>query len=118
MLSVIFKAGNISGVVSVTAEINIAAAEKRYKQGWVDELHTSLDELIPRVREAVNNKEVISFAYVGNVVDLWERLAEEEINVDLGKAVKIAIDKLDGGEYVICENTESGMTFEGNPNNS
>ena len=95
------KAGNISGVVSVTAEINIAAAEKRYKQGWVDELHTSLDELIPRIREAVNNKEVISFAYVGNVVDLWERLAEEELNVDLGSDQTSLHNPWAGGYYPV-----------------
>ena len=78
------KAGNIAGVVSVTAEINPKAAEKRYEQGWVDELHYSLDELIPRIRKAVEAKEVVSLAYVGNVVDLWERLADDGIKVDLG----------------------------------
>ena len=78
------KAGNISGVVSVTAEINIKAAEKRHQQGWVDEMYSSLDSLIPRIRRAVADKEVVSIAYVGNVVDLWERLADEEMQVDLG----------------------------------
>ena len=78
------KAGNIAGVVSVTAEINPLAARKRYDQGWVDELHDSLDELIPRIKKAVEGKEVVSLAYVGNVVDLWERLADEGIPVDLG----------------------------------
>lgn len=95
------KAGNISGVVSVTAEINIAAAEKRYKQGWVDELHSSLDELIPRIKEAVENKEVVSFAYVGNVVDLWERLAEEEMNVDLGSDQTSLHNPWAGGYYPV-----------------
>ncbi|MBQ2107088.1 MAG: urocanate hydratase, partial [Bacteroidales bacterium] len=65
------KAGNIAGVVSVTAEINPKAARKRYEQGWVDELHDDLDELIPRIRKAVESKETVSLAYVGNVVDLW-----------------------------------------------
>ena len=78
------KAGNIAGVVSVTAEINPLAARKRYDQGWVDELHESLDELIPAIRKAVDEKRVVSMAYVGNVVDLWERLAEDNIHVDLG----------------------------------
>ena len=95
------KAGNISGVVSVTAEINIAAAEKRYKQGWVDELHSSLDELIPRIKEAVENKEVVSFAYVGNVVDLWERLAKEEMNVDLGSDQTSLHNPWAGGYYPV-----------------
>ena len=78
------KAGNIAGVVSITAEINPLAARKRYDQGWVDELHTSLDELIPAALKAVEQKRTVSMAYVGNVVDLWERLAEENIRVDLG----------------------------------
>ena len=69
------KAGNISGVVSVVAEINPKAAQKRYEQGWVDELHHSLDELIPRIRRACREREAVSMAYVGNVVDLWERRA-------------------------------------------
>ena len=68
------KAGDIAGVVSVVAEINPLAARKRYDQGWVDELHDSLDELIPRIRKAVEGKEIVSMAYVGNIVDLWERL--------------------------------------------
>ena len=95
------KAGNISGVVSVTAEINIAAAEKRYKQGWVDELYTSLDELIPRIRRAVEEREVRSFAYVGNVVDLWERLADEEISVDLGSDQTSLHNPWAGGYYPV-----------------
>ena len=95
------KAGNISGVVSITAEINIAAAEKRYNQGWVDELHTSLDELIPRVKQAMENREVISFAYVGNVVDLWERLADEDMNVDLGSDQTSLHNPWAGGYYPV-----------------
>ena len=95
------KAGNISGVVSITAEVNIAAAEKRHKQGWVDELYSSLDELMPRVKQAVENKEVISFAYVGNVVDLWERLAEEDINVDLGSDQTSLHNPWAGGYYPV-----------------
>ena len=95
------KAGNISGVVSITAEINIAAAKKRYDQGWVDELHTSLDELIPRVKKAVENKEIVSFAYVGNVVDLWERLADEEMNVDLGSDQTSLHNPWAGGYYPV-----------------
>ena len=76
------KAGNISGVVSVIAEINPKAAQKRYEQGWVDEMYDSLDALVPRIREACRAREVVSMAYVGNVVDLWERLAAEEIPVE------------------------------------
>ncbi len=93
------KAGNIAGVVSVTAEINPKAAEKRFKQGWVDELHTDLDELIPAVRKAVEEKRVVSMAYVGNVVDLWERLAEEDIHVDLGSDQTSLHNPWAGGYY-------------------
>ena len=95
------KAGNISQVVSVVAEINPKAAEKRHEQGWVDELHTDLDMLIPRIREAVANKEVVSMAYVGNVVDLWERLAEEQIKVDLGSDQTSLHNPWAGGYYPV-----------------
>lgn len=95
------KAGNISGVVSVTAEINPAAVEKRFKQGWVDEVHTSLDELIARIRRAVADKEVVSLAYQGNVVDLWERLAEDEIPVNLGSDQTSLHNPWAGGYYPV-----------------
>ena len=95
------KAGNIAGVVSVTAEINPKAAEKRHEQGWVDELHRSLDELIPRIRKAVAGKEVVSLAYIGNVVDLWERLAEENVQVDLGSDQTSLHNPWAGGYYPV-----------------
>ena len=100
------KAGNIAGVVSVTAEINPLAARKRYDQGWVDELHDNLDELIPRIRKAVSAKEVVSLAYVGNVVDLWERLAAEDIHVDLGSDQTSLHNPWAGGYY------PAGYSFE------
>ncbi len=95
------KAGNIAGVVSVVAEINPAAVQKRYEQGWVDEVHTSLDELIPRIRRAREQKEVVSMAYQGNVVDLWERLAEEGIDVDLGSDQTSLHNPWAGGYYPV-----------------
>ena len=95
------KAGNIAGVVSVTAEINPKAAQKRYEQGWVDELHTNLDELIPRIQKAVAAKEVVSLAYVGNVVDLWERLAADHIHVDLGSDQTSLHNPWAGGYYPV-----------------
>lgn len=95
------KAGNIAGVVSVTAEINPLAARKRYDQGWVDELHENLDELIPAIRKAVEEKRVVSMAYVGNVVDLWERLAEENIRVDLGSDQTSLHNPWAGGYYPV-----------------
>lgn len=100
------KAGNIAGVVSVTAEINPLAAEKRYEQGWVDELHNNLDELIPAIRKAVADKRTVSMAYVGNVVDLWERLAEEDMHVDLGSDQTSLHNPWAGGYYPV------GLTLE------
>ena len=93
------KAGVISGVVSVIAEINPLAARKRYDQGWVDELHDDLDELIPRIRKACRDKEAVSLAYQGNVVDLWERLAAEDIRVDLGSDQTSLHNPWAGGYY-------------------
>ena len=95
------KAGNIAGVVSVTAEINPLAARKRHEQGWVDELHENLDELILAIRKAVEEKRVVSMAYVGNVVDLWERLAEENIHVDLGSDQTSLHNPWAGGYYPV-----------------
>ena len=100
------KAGNIAGVVSVTAEINPKAAQKRYEQGWVDELHTSLEELIPRIRKAVAAKEVVSLAYVGNVVDLWERLASDHVHVDLGSDQTSLHNPWAGGYYPVGHSLE------------
>ena len=100
------KAGNIAGVVSVTAEVNPLAARKRHTQGWVDELHEDLDEIIPRIRKAVEAKETVSLAYVGNVVDLWERLADEDIRVDLGSDQTSLHNPWAGGYY------PAGQSFE------
>ena len=100
------KAGNIAGVVSVVAEINPQAAQKRYDQGWVDELHYDLDELVPVIRQAVAERRTVSLAYVGNVVDLWERLADEEIRVDLGSDQTSLHNPWAGGYYPV------GLTLE------
>ena len=95
------KAGNIAGVVSVTAEINPKAAQKRFDQGWVDELHTDLTELIGRIKEAVAAKKPVSLAYVGNVVDLWEKLADEDVHVDLGSDQTSLHNPWAGGYYPV-----------------
>ena len=100
------KAGNIAGVVSVVAEINPHAAEKRHAQGWVDELHYNLDELISAVKKAVEERRVVSMAYVGNVVDLWERLAKDNVQVDLGSDQTSLHNPYAGGYYPV------GMSLE------
>lgn len=100
------KAGNIAGVVSVTAEVNPAAANKRHDQGWVDELFSDLDELVARVKAAVANQEVVSIAYVGNVVDVWEKFAEENVYVDLGSDQTSLHNPWAGGYYPV------GLSFE------
>ena len=100
------KAGNIAGVVSVVAEINPHAAEKRHAQGWVDELHDNLDELISAVKKAVEERRVASMAYVGNVVDLWERLAKDNVQVDLGSDQTSLHNPYAGGYYPV------GMSLE------
>jgi urocanate hydratase len=78
------KAGNIAGCISVIAEVNKKALEKRHQQGWVDEIEDNLEKLMRRITKAKSNREVVSIAYHGNIVDLWERLDEENIFVDLG----------------------------------
>ncbi len=100
------KAGNISGVVSITAEINPKAVETRHSQGWVDEVYTSLDELIARAAAAREKREAVSLAYLGNIVDLWERLAEEGIDVELGSDQTSLHNPWAGGYYPV------GLTFE------
>ncbi len=100
------KAGNIAGVVSVIAEINPLAVAKRKEQGWVDEVHTSLDELMSRIRRAQTDKETVSMAYQGNIVDLWERLAAEEMTVDLGSDQTSLHNPWAGGYY------PAGLTLE------
>ena len=100
------KAGVISGVVSVIAEINPKAVKTRYEQGWVDEVHTDLDELMERIKKARENREAVSLAYQGNVVDLWERLADDGVEVDLGSDQTSLHNPWAGGYY------PAGLTFE------
>jgi len=93
------KAANISGVVSVTAEVNPLASYKRHEQGWVDEIISDLDELTTRVKKAKANKEVVSIAYDGNIVDVWEKFDAENIFVDLGSDQTSLHNPWAGGYY-------------------
>lgn len=96
------KASDIAGVVSIVAEINPKAVTKRYEQGWVDEVYTELDPLLERARKAVAAREAVSLAYQGNVVDLWERLAETpDLTVDLGSDQTSLHNALAGGYYPV-----------------
>lgn len=105
------KAGNIAGVVSITAEINPDATQKRYKQGWVDEVYDNLDELFVHVNEARAKKIARSFAYQGNVVDLWEYAAEHNISVDLGSDQTSLHNAFAGGYYPVGYSFEESKTM-------
>jgi len=93
------KAAKIAGLVSITAEINPKAVKTRHTQGWVDEVFSDLDKLIARTKAAQQNKEAVSLAYEGNVVDLWERLVKENIKVDIGSDQTSLHNPWAGGYY-------------------
>jgi urocanate hydratase len=93
------KAAVIAGLVAVVAEINPLALEKRHEQGWVDEVFTDLDKLINRMLDARENREAVSLAYRGNVVDLWKKLAAENIEIDLGSDQTSLHNPFAGGYY-------------------
>ncbi len=93
------KAAKIAGLVSITAEINPKAVKTRHSQGWVDEVFNNLDHLITRTKQAQQNKEAVSLAYEGNVVDLWERLLKENITVDIGSDQSSLHNPWAGGYY-------------------
>lgn len=100
------KATVIAGMICVVAEINPKAVETRYKQGWVNEVFTNLDELIKRMLSAQKNKEAVSLAYLGNVIDLWEKLVKENIQIDLGSDQTSLHNPFAGGYY------PADLTFE------
>ena len=102
------KAGNIAGCITICAEVNPKAARKRYEQGWIDELEEEIDSLIVRVRAAVKAMEVVSIAYVGNVVDLWERFYEEGIFIHLGSDQTSLHNPWSGGYYPVGLSYEEG----------
>ncbi len=95
------KAGNIAGCITVCAEINPKAAYKRHEQGWVDELIEDSDELVARVRKAQEKEEVVSIAYLGNVVEIWEKFDEENITIELGSDQTSLHNPWAGGYYPV-----------------
>lgn len=100
------KAGNIAGCITVVAEINEAATQKRFQQGWVDEVVSDLNALCQRIRNAKSKKEIVSIAFQGNIVDVWQKLADENIFVDLGSDQTSLHNPWAGGYY------PAGMSFE------
>jgi urocanate hydratase len=95
------KAAVIAGCVGLVAEINPKAVKTRHSQGWVDEVFNDLDMLIPRVKQAMTNKEAVSIAYEGNIVELWERVEEENISVDIGSDQTSLHNPWAGGYYPV-----------------
>lgn len=100
------KAGNIAGCITVCAEVNPKITHIRHSQGWINEVIENIDELILRVRKAQQNKEVVSIAYLGNVVDVWERFYDENIYIDLGSDQTSLHNPWAGGYY------PAGISFE------
>ena len=100
------KAGDIAGVISVVAEVNPKAAQKRFEQGWVDEIYSDLDKVVQRIRRAKADGEVVSIAYQGNIVNLWEKLDAENIYVDLGSDQTSLHNPWAGGYYPV------GLSYE------
>jgi urocanate hydratase len=100
------KAAGIAGIISVIAEINPKAIKIRHTQGWVDEVFSDLDSLIKRVKEVTAAKKVISIAYEGNIVDVWEKFADKNIYVDLGSDQTSLHNPWSGGYY------PAGLSFK------
>ena len=100
------KAGNIAGCITICAEVNEKAVHTRHSQGWVDEVFSNLDKLVNRVNQAQNQKEVVSIAYHGNVVDLWEKFHEANIHIDLGSDQTSLHNPWAGGYYPV------GLSFD------
>ena len=100
------KAGNIAGCITVCAEVNPSAAQKRHEQGWVDELIDNLDSLVQRVKDAKSSNEVVSLAFIGNIVDIWERFYDEDILIELGSDQTSLHNPWSGGYYPV------GLSFD------
>ncbi len=100
------KAGNISKCITVCAEVNIKAIQSRFSQGWVDEVIDNLDSLVERVKDAINNKEVVSIAYHGNVIDVWREFYNKKVHIDIGSDQTSLHNPWSGGYY------PAGLSFE------
>jgi urocanate hydratase len=100
------KAGNIAGCITVCAEVNPKATETRHSQGWVDEVVYDLDALVTRVNSAKVNKEIVSIAYQGNIVDVWEKFDEANVYIDLGSDQTSLHNPWAGGYY------PTGLSYE------
>ena len=107
------KAGNIAGCITVCAEVNEKAIYTRHSQGWVDEVFTDLEALVLRVRKAKNNKEIVSLAYLGNVIDVWEAFYTSDIHVDLGSDQTSLHNPWAGGYYPAGISYEEANTLMG-----
>ena len=100
------KAGNIAGCVTVCAEVNPKITKIRHEQGWINEVIEDINQLVVRVKEAQANKEVVSIAYLGNIVDVWETFDAQNIHIDLGSDQTSLHNPWAGGYYPV------GLTFE------
>ncbi len=100
------KAGDISGCITVCAEVNPKATQTRHSQGWVDEVYSDLDQLTARVKQAVTNQETVSIAYDGNVVEVWEKFDEENLYIDIGSDQTSLHNPWAGGYYPV------GLSYE------
>jgi urocanate hydratase len=100
------KAGNIAGCITICAEVNAVAATKRHEQGWVDELISDIDMLVNRTKIAIKKEEIVSLAYVGNIVEVWERFDTENIFIHLGSDQTSLHNPWAGGYYPV------GLSFE------
>jgi urocanate hydratase len=100
------KAGNIAGCITVCAEINPKITKIRHEQKWIDEIYENLDELVVRVRKAQENKETVSLAYLGNIVEVWEKFDAENLKIDIGSDQTSLHNPWAGGYYPV------GISFE------
>lgn len=111
------KAGNIAGCTTVIAEVNPKATQKRHAQGWVDEVVTDLNKLVTRVRKAKENKEIVSIAYQGNIVDVWEKFDVENVFIEIGSDQTSLHNPWAGGYYPVGLSYEdSNNLMASNPN--